>query len=74
MGCNGCHGDSSHTYEARWGTLIQPPPHLGGTATNNSLIQKASGNNHAGGDRCGGINGGVCAKIQAWWQAEFGGN
>lgn len=65
--CQGCHGPPSYT---RWyGSLLNPPPHKGGSATNNNLYQKASGVNHPGGNRCGG--GTLCQGIMQWWTAEF---
>jgi len=46
----------------------------GGTALNNDLIKTAANISfHSGGNRCpGGLNLGVCAQIQAWWNQEFG--
>jgi hypothetical protein len=67
--CGGCH---SVSYNSQWASLISPPPDQGGIATSNKLILKASGNDHAGGNRCGGLNSSMCADFQTWWALEFG--
>jgi hypothetical protein len=71
-GCTGCHTVS---YEQQFYSLLVPSPAAGGTAANNQLVNKpaqANGTTHGGGSRCGGVNAGVCAQIQAWWRVEFG--
>jgi hypothetical protein len=67
--CGSCH---NRTYNDAWDILIQPFPNAGGSPTNNLLIRKAGAlESHGGGNRCGGINQGVCAQIQTWWDLEF---
>lgn len=71
--CTGCH---TITYEQQFYSLIAPSPALGGTATNNQLINKpaqVNGVRHGGGMRCNGINASPCNVIQQWWAIEFGG-
>jgi len=67
--CSRCHG---WTYDSAYSRLLSPAPFLGGSAANNNfLIQASGGNGHRGGNFCsGGINSGLCADIQSWWQLE----
>ena len=68
--CTSCHTWSYMGLFA--GPLTNPKPLVGGTATNNRLIQKMSGaTSHGGGRFCNGLNDGVCVDIQRWWEAEF---
>lgn len=69
--CDGCH---SASYDFFFGVLITKGPNEGGTALNNAVINKpatANGTSHTGGNRCGSVNGGVCAEFQKWWDVEF---
>jgi hypothetical protein len=69
LACNNCH---SWTYEDAFDRLAMPLFSAGGTATNNTLINKMSGANHGGGNLCpGGKNSGPCAFVQNWWNEEF---
>ena len=68
--CARCHAIQ---YETQYGALISPPPHKGGTATTNELIDYSAGaNNHPGGNLCGNKNGSPCNLLQTWWNMEFG--
>lgn len=68
--CTGCH---QWTYSMLLTAgLLVPTPFDGGSATNNLLIKKMSGQSgHRGGAFCGNINEGFCTEIQNWWNAEF---
>jgi hypothetical protein len=70
--CGNCHPVN---YRQQFASLTLPLPANGGTATNNELINMASGRNgntnHPGGNICGNKNSGVCAQMQQWWTAEF---
>ncbi len=69
--CDGCHPSA---YDYFYGILVTKGPNEGGTAMNNSVINKpatANGTAHSGGNKCGGISGGVCAEFQKWWDVEF---
>ncbi len=66
----GCHG-SSFSYDFAWVKLANPLATENGTATNNLLFQKASGQTqHAGGNSCQGNP--TCQGISEWWNLEFG--
>lgn len=67
--CGSCHGvDYMYFYYS----LLNLPPHLGGTATDNLLINKPSATvTHGGGNRCGNKNSAPCLQIQEWWRREF---
>lgn len=67
--CRRCHAIQ---YEVQYSALLTPAPNKGGTATNNSLINSAAGENHPGGNVCGGKNGNPCDLFQTWWTTEFG--
>lgn len=68
--CNGCHVNG---YDDRWASLASPAPDQGGTRSNNQMVRKGAGlDNHGGGNKCGGVNSGVCADMQSWWDLEFG--
>lgn len=76
-GCGGCHGNRAPAvnYNSHYEYILSPNPAKIGSATNNVLINKASGGmNHGGNNRCGanGKNGSPCTEIQRWWQLEFG--
>lgn len=69
--CTECHTVS---YDQFFPSFLGTGPNEGGTATNNSLINKPANQNgasHAGGNRCGSLAGSPCKEMQAWWQAEF---
>ena len=69
--CDGCHAS---TYAFFYPILLEKGPNEGGTAMNNVVINKpatANGTSHSGGNRCGGVSGGVCAEFQKWWDVEF---
>ena len=67
--CSSCH---TINYGEQYRHLSSPSPFNGGTATNNILIQRASGQNHPGGNHCpDGINNGLCQNLQEWWRLEF---
>lgn len=67
--CSGCH--SPRSLEDASFKLLNPPPHKGGSATNNELYNNASAKeSHGGGNRCGG-NPDPCAAIRTWWEREF---
>jgi len=71
--CQSCHAIS---YEAQYYDLIAPSPAQGGTATNNTLINKPSQSNgvtHGGGRRCSSVAASPCSVLQQWWLIEFGG-
>ncbi len=74
--CNGCHAaniDPIYNYNYNFANFVgNPIPASGGTATSNKLINKASGLNHSGGNRCGNINSPPCSLMQTWWTNEFG--
>jgi hypothetical protein len=67
--CTSCHtvGD----YIAEKFQLAAPTKFGGGTATNNELINRALGQAHGGGNRCGTPAGTPCAQFQQWWAMEF---
>ena len=68
--CAACHAIN---YTAHYASLIAPPPNMGGTVTNNDLINFPAGmNNHPGGNLCGSKTGSPCNLIQTWWTLEFG--
>jgi hypothetical protein len=69
--CTRCH--SWNYMQLFAGPLMKPKPGGGGTASNNTLINKISGAvGHNGGSFCsGGVNSGICAQLQNWWRAEF---
>ncbi len=67
--CGTCH---TRGYLDSYNYLIDPLPSSGGTALNNTLINKGAGSvGHNGGNRCGGKNAGVCLLLQEWWRREF---
>lgn len=68
--CAQCH---QVTYDVHWFQLGFPTPGLGGTATNNQVINRMNGqDNHSGGSFCGGNkNNQPCLSIQQWWNLEF---
>ena len=47
------------------------PPPFSATATNNSPVQIALGNNHPGGNICGSASGAPCNDIPGWFAIEF---
>ncbi len=68
--CKNCHQVS---YSLHYFSLLKPTPFAGGTATNNELINKASGSvSHGGGNLCGTKNSSPCLEMQTWWAKEFG--
>lgn len=69
LSCSGCH---FWTYEEAFAKLAIPLFTAGGTATNNTLINKMSGVSHGGGNVCpGGKASEPCASVQNWWNQEF---
>ena len=66
--CSGCHAVN---YDAHYNSLLIPNLFDGGTATNNRLINKASGQGHGGGSHCTNKNSGLCSDLQQWWRIEF---
>ena len=64
--CKECH---STTYEGHFANLLSPTPSDGATASANELINKASGQNHGGGNRC--ATGSPCNELRTWWTLEF---
>lgn len=75
-GCkaSGCHQDIS--YDRYFPSFLGHGPNEGGTARDNSLINRpalANGYTHSGGNRCGGLDGSPCAEFQQWWAVEFAG-
>lgn len=69
--CSNCHDWNYMSLYS--GPLINPAPHMGGTALNNVFIRKMAGQaGHAGGVFCpNGVNDLLCAEIQEWFTAEF---
>ena len=70
--CSSCHAVA---YNSHFYNLLEPSPAVGGSATNNQLINMATGSHngqsHPGGNICGTKNGYPCNLIQTWWQTEF---
>jgi hypothetical protein len=69
---NGCHfGDGVWTYDLAIERLADKTPDTGGTATNNTFFNRASGlGGHAGGNQCANVAG-LCDAISSWWTEEF---
>jgi hypothetical protein len=68
--CSRCH---IVDYDSQWTYLVSPAPNAGGTATNNTLINKASNTvSHGGGNICGSMSQSPCLEMQTWWHDEFG--
>ncbi len=68
--CMSCH---TVDYDIFYYALIAPAKYQGGTALNNTLINKPSLTiPHGGGNVCGGKNGSPCNLFQTWWTMEFG--
>ncbi|USN48110.1 MAG: hypothetical protein H6626_03200 [Pseudobdellovibrionaceae bacterium] len=67
--CTSCH---TVGYDIHFGSLLNPNPFAGGSASNNTLINNASGQGHGGGSHCASKSTGLCAKLQEWWNIEFG--
>ncbi|GAB4023865.1 MAG: hypothetical protein Fur0010_27100 [Bdellovibrio sp.] len=70
--CANCH---TIGYDQHFASLLNPAPAVGGSATNNEMINMPSGRhgtkNHPGGNICGTKDGAPCAQIQTWWNLEF---
>lgn len=67
--CTGCHVVQ---YDVQYGSLINKAPFLGGTATDNALINRASASvAHPGGKLCASKDGAPCSLFQKWWALEF---
>ncbi len=67
--CNACH---LLVYEHAYELLSLPLKAQSGSAAKNALIETALNvRAHAGGNRCGNANQGVCQQIQNWWTLEF---
>jgi len=67
--CSNCH---SWDYQSLYyGPLTNPRPGQGGSATNNTFINKMNGGGHGGGRFCNSNSDFPCSDIQRWWQAEF---
>lgn len=65
--CGSCHGfGADHT--TSFLTLLNPTPANGGTATNNELYNKGTGQGHSAGNRCGSS---CRSALQNWWDTEF---
>ena len=68
----GCHdAEGLWTYELAIERLADKTPDEGGTATDNTFFNRASGlGGHAGGNQCANVAG-LCEAISAWWTEEF---
>lgn len=67
--CASCH---SVQYEVQYAALLEKPKFLGGTATDNEMINRPSGAvAHPGGNICGSKSGSPCNLLQQWWTIEF---
>jgi len=70
--CASCHPVN---YAQQMASLRTPTVAMGGTATNNELINMAAGRNgnrnHPGGNICGNKNTAPCNSLQQWWSLEF---
>lgn len=68
--CTSCHGnmDDYYTYKLK---IMIPSRFDGGSATNNSLFNKAVGQGHGGGNRCGSPNSAPCSVFSQWWNLEI---
>jgi hypothetical protein len=67
--CAPCHAPS---YLDNYKFLVTPTPLDGGSALNNTLINKPSGAvAHFGGNLCGDKNSAPCLQMQQWWKLEF---
>jgi mono/diheme cytochrome c family protein len=70
--CSSCHAVS---YNGHFLNLLEASPANGGSATNNQLINMATGSHngqaHPGGNICGSKDSYPCNLIQTWWQTEF---
>lgn len=68
--CQGCH---FWVYEEAFTKLAMPLFSAGGSATNNTLINKMSGAvSHGGGNQCpGGMGAEPCLSVRNWWAQEF---
>ncbi len=67
--CSSCHFVD---HAVQYNYLSFPAPNGGGTALNNTLINKISGGvSHSGGNICGNKNTSPCLQMQTWWALEF---
>ncbi len=72
--CTGCHAVAEFQYDVAFQSyLLDPPPHLGGTATSNRFYKKMMGiESHRGGAPCGGnANSAPCNYLTSTWNQEF---
>jgi hypothetical protein len=67
--CGACH---SFDYESAYFQLLSPAPYLGGTPTNNSMINRVAGEGNHPRTFCSkSSNDPLCRNLREWWNQEF---